>query len=149
MFRAKLDRVAVVVKDVHKTVKEMEDLLGVEFYGPYDDPGPGLAVALPRRGGLELMSPTRSDDAIGATQLLEHKGEGITGIAFRVDDIEEAERHFAERGLKPDVRINHGGMKEIIFRAQEATHGIEIALNEYPEANGMAIEVARDLGAEV
>ncbi|CDX03740.1 Glyoxalase/bleomycin resistance protein/dioxygenase [Desulfitobacterium hafniense] len=127
----------------------MEELPGLEFYGPLDDPGPGLAVALPRRGGLELVAPTRSNDAIGATRLLERKGEGITGIAFRVDDIEEAERHFAERGLKPDVRINHGGLKEILFLAQEATHGIEIAINEYPEANGMGLEVARDLGIEV
>lgn len=149
MLRAKLDRVAVVVRDINKAKKDMEEMLGCEFYGPLDDPGPGLAVALPRRGGLELVAPTRSNDAIGATQLLERKGEGITGIAFRVDDIEEAERHFAKLGLKPDVRINHGGMKEILFQAQEATHGIEIAINEYPEANGLGLEVARDLGIEV
>ncbi len=147
MLRAKLDRVAVVVRDIHKA--KQEELLGLEFYGPLDDPGPGLAVALPRRGGPELVAPTRSNDAIGATRLLERKGEGITGIVFRVDDIEEAERHFVERGPKPDVRINHGGMKEILFLAQEATHGIEIAINEYPEANGMGLEVARDLGIEV
>ncbi len=112
----------------------MEELLGLEFYGPLDDPGPGLAVALPRRGGPELVAPTRSNDAIGATRLLERKGEGITGIAFRVDDIEEAERHFVERGLKPDVRINHSGMKEILFLAQEATHGIEIAIIVPPQS---------------
>jgi len=149
MFSAKLDRVAVVVRDIDQAMKDMKKMLGCEFYGPLDDPGPGLAIALPRRGGLELVSPTRPDDAIGATQLLESKGEGITGIALRVDDIEEAERHFAELGLTPDVRINHGGMKEILFKAQEATHGIEIAINEYPEANGMGLEVARDLGVEV
>jgi methylmalonyl-CoA/ethylmalonyl-CoA epimerase len=149
MIAAKLDRVAVVVRDVNQAVKDMKKLLGVEFYGPFEDSGPGLAVALPRRGGLELVSPMRSDDAIGATKLLERRGEGITGIAFRVDNIEEAERHFAELGLKPDVRISHGGMKEIIFAPQEATHGIEIAINEYPEANGMALEVARDLGVKV
>jgi methylmalonyl-CoA/ethylmalonyl-CoA epimerase len=149
MITAKLDRVAVVVRDINQAVNDMKKLLGVEFYGPFDDPGMGLAVALPRRGGLELASPTRLDDAIGATQLLERKGEGITGIAFRVENMEEAERHFAELGLKPNVRFNHGGMKEMIFFAQEATHGIEIAINEYPEANGMALEVARALGVEV
>lgn len=149
MLRAKLDRVAMVVKDIDKAMKDMGLMLGCEFYGPLDDQGPGLAVALPKRGGLELVAPTRPDDAIGATQFLETNGEGIKGMAFRVDDIEEAERHYASLGLKPDVKINHGGMKEILFRAQEATHGIEIAINEYPEANGMGIEVARDLGVEV
>jgi methylmalonyl-CoA/ethylmalonyl-CoA epimerase len=149
MLKAKLDRVAIVVRDVNKAVKDMKELLGVEFYGPFDDKEVGLAVALPRRGGLELVAPTRSDDAIGATKLLERKGEGITGIALRVDDIEEAERHFAALGLKPDVKINHGGMKELIFLAQEATHGVEMAINEYPEANGLGLEVARDLGIEV
>ena len=89
-----------------------------------------------------------SDDAINATGLLATRGEGITGIALRVDDIEEAERHFAELGLTPDVRINHGGMKEILFKAQEATHNVEIAINEYPEANGLGLEVAHDLGVD-
>lgn len=149
MFRAKLDRVAIVVKDAEKAVKDMEKLLGCEFYGPLDDQGAGLLVALPRRGGIELVSPTRSDDAINATQLLATKGEGITGIALRVEDIQEAERHFASLGLKPDVRINHGGMKEILFKAQEATHNVEIAINEYPEANGLGLEVAHDLGVDV
>ncbi|MDR0435042.1 MAG: VOC family protein [Gracilibacteraceae bacterium] len=145
-MRAKLDRVAIVVSDVKKAKEDFEKLLGVEFYGPFDDAGPGLAVALPRRGGLELFAPTRENDAIGATRTLAAKGEGISGIALRVDDIEEAERHFAALGLKPDVKINHGGMKELIFMAQPATHGVEIAVNEYPEANGLALEVAKDLG---
>ncbi len=149
MFVARLDRVAVVVRDAEQATKDLQEMLGCQFYGPLDDPGPGLSVALPRRGGIELISPTRPDDAIGATQLLDRKGEGITGIALRVDDIEEAERHMAALGLKPDVKINHGGMKELLYKAQEATHGIEIALNEYPEANGMGLEVARDLGVEV
>ncbi len=149
MFKAELNRVAIVVKDIDKAMKDLEAMLGCQFYGPFDDPGPGLKVALPRRGGLELVSPAREDDAIGATKLLAEKGEGITGMGFRVDDIEEAERHMAELGLQPAVRISHNGFKEILYPRQEATHGLEIALNEFPDANGMAIEVGRDLGYEV
>ena len=50
MFRAKLDRVAIVVKDAEKAVKDMEKLLGCEFYGPLDDKGEGLLLAMPIRG---------------------------------------------------------------------------------------------------
>jgi methylmalonyl-CoA/ethylmalonyl-CoA epimerase len=146
MLVGKLDRVAVVVRDVNQAMKDLNDLLGCEFYGPIDDVEVGVAVALPRRGGVELMSPTRGDDLVGATRLLDEVGERITGVAFRVPDIEAAEQHMAARGLKPAMKIERGGMKEILYPAQEGTHGLEIALNEYPEANGLGIEVSRFFG---
>jgi len=149
MIKAKLDRVAIIVRDVNQAVADMEKMLGCEFYGPFDDKAPGLVVALPKSGGIELVSPARDDDAIGASKTLETRGEGIAGISLRVDDIEAAERHFAELGLKPDVRISHGGFSEIIFLAQEATHNVELSICVYPESHGMGLEVARDLGVEV
>lgn len=148
-MKAELIRVAITTKNAAKAKEDFEKLLGVTFYGPYDDKSVGLSVALPRRGGIEVFSPTRDDDAVGATQKLAERGEGISGIALRVDDIEEAERHMASLGLTPNARITHGAMKELLYFAQEATHGVEIALNEYPDANGCAIEVARDMGADV
>lgn len=145
-MKAKLHRVAIVSKDAHQAAKDFSEMLGVEFYGPYRDEGVGLDVALPKSGGLEVMSPFRDDDAIGATQELANSGEGVKGIALRVDDIEEAKQHFASLGLKPDVEFSHGPMKEIIFSPQPATHGIEIAINEFPDEDGCGLAVARDMG---
>lgn len=148
-MKAKLHRVAIVVNDVHKAAKEMSEMFGVEFYGPYRDEHVGLDVALPKSGGMELMSPFRDDDAVGATQELATSGEGIKGIALRVDDLEEAKRHFESIGMKPAVEFSHGPMKEIIFPAQPATHGVEIAINEFPDEDGCGLAVARDMGYDV
>ena len=146
MIKAELNRVAIIVKDVEAAAKEFEELFGVTFYGPYQDDHVGVDVALPRHGGFEMMSPNRPDDGVMATQKLAEKGEGITGIAMRVDDLDEMKEHLAKFGLVPDLEFSHGQMREMIFYASEKTHGVEIAINEFPVANGCAIEVARDMG---
>ena len=103
MIKAELNRVAIIVKDVEAAAKEFEEMFGITFYGPYQDDHVGVDVALPRRGGLEMMSPNRPDDGVMATQKLAEKGEGITGIAFRVDDLDEMKEHLAKYDLKPDL----------------------------------------------
>ena len=62
------------------------------------------------------------------------------------DDLDEMKEHLAKYDLKPDLEFSHGQMREMIFYASEKTHGVEIAINEFPDANGCAIEVARDMG---
>lgn len=89
-IKAQLNRIALRVADADKAVEDLSALLGVSFYGPYDDEGVGLRVALPKSGGIEIMSPMHDHDAIGAYQKLQTEGEGISGIAMRVDDFEEA-----------------------------------------------------------
>lgn len=146
MIKAELNRVAMIVDDVESAKKDFEQMFGISFYGPYADDTVGVNVALPRRGGFEMMSPNRPDDGVKATQKLAEKGEGITGIALRVDDLDEMKAHLATFGLVPDLEFNHGKMREMLFYASEKTHGVEIAINEFPDANGCAIEVARDMG---
>ena len=148
MMKAQLNRIALRVSDADKAVADLNALLGVTFYGPYDDEHMGLRVALPKSGGIEVMAPMHDHDAIGAYQRLQTEGEGISGIALRVDDFEEAKASFAAKGLKPAVEFNHGKFREMIFPPQPATHGLEIAVNEFPDANGAAIQVALDMGVD-
>ena len=148
MIKAQLNRIALRAADADKAVEDLHKLLGVTFYGPYDDEHMGLRVALPKSGGIEVMAPMHDHDAIGAYQALQEKGEGISGIAMRVENFEEAKEHFASLGLKPAVEFNHGKFREMIFPPQPATHGLEIAVNEFPDANGAAIQVALDMGIE-
>ena len=147
-MKAKLNRIALRAADADKAVADLNALLGVTFYGPYNDEHMGLRVALPKSGGIEVMAPMHDHDAIGAYQKLQTEGEGISGIAVRVDDFEEAKAAFAAKGLKPAVEFNHGKFREMIFPPQPATHGLEIAVNEFPDANGAAIQVALDMGVD-
>lgn len=147
-MKAQLNRIALRAADADKAVADLNALLGVTFYGPYNDEHMGLRVALPKSGGIEVMAPMHDHDAIGAYQKLQTEGEGISGIAVRVDDFEEAKAAFAVKGLKPAVEFNHGKFREMIFPPQPATHGLEIAVNEFPDANGAAIQVALDMGVD-
>lgn len=147
-MKAQLNRIALRAADADKAVADLNALLGVTFYGPYNDEHMGLRVALPKSGGIEVMAPMHDHDAIGAYQKLQTEGEGISGIAVRVDDFEEAKAAFAAKGLKPAVEFKHGKFREMIFPPQPATHGLEIAVNEFPDANGAAIQVALDMGVD-
>ena len=57
MIKAELNRVAMIVDDVESAKKDFEQMFGISFYGPYEDNTVGVNVALPRRGGFEMMSP--------------------------------------------------------------------------------------------
>lgn len=148
MVKAQLNRIALRAADADKAVEDLNKMLGVTFYGPYNDEHMGLRVALPKSGGIEVMAPLHDHDAIGAYQALQTQGEGISGIAVRVDDFDAAKAQFAAMGLTPMVEFSHGKFREMIFPAQPATHGLEIAVNEFPDANGAAIQVALDMGVE-
>ena len=76
-MKGKLLRVCLVAHDAEETMKDFHDLFGVEFYGPFDDKGVNLKVALPRSGGMEVSSPTAENDPIGFSKYLEEKGEGF------------------------------------------------------------------------
>ena len=118
MIKAQLNRIALRAADADKAVEDLGKLLGVTFYGPYDDEHMGLRVALPKSGGIEVMAPMHDHDAIGAYQKLQEVGEGVSGIAVRVENFDEAKEHFASMGLKPAVEFNHGKFREMIFPPQ-------------------------------
>lgn len=147
-MKAQLNRVALRVADADKAVADFNALLGATFYGPYTDEHMGLRVALPKSGGIEIMAPVNDHDAIGAYQRLQTEGEGVSGVALRVDDFEAARAAFAAKGMKPISEFKHGKFHEMIFAPQPGTHGLEIAINEFPDANGAAIQVALDMGVD-
>ena len=145
----KLFRVCVVANDAAETMKDFNDLFGVEFYGPFDDEHVKLKVALPRSGGMEVSSPTAADDPIGFSAYLQENGEGIKGIALRVDDIQEAMEELKAKGVQLGVYFEHNLMKECIIPPQPKTHNIEVALNEFPDEDPVGQAVARDMGIDL
>ena len=148
-MKGKLLRVCVVARDADETMKDFHDLFGVEFYGPFDDEGTSLRVALPRSGGMEVSAPASENDPIGFSNYLKENGEGIKGIVFRVDDIAEAMEELKTKGVTLGVYFEHDLMKECIIPPQPATHGIEVALNEFPDEDPVGQAVARDMGIDL
>ncbi|WP_417004101.1 VOC family protein [Adlercreutzia equolifaciens] len=148
-MKGKLIRMCVVANDAAETMRDFNDLFGVEFYGPFDDEHVKLKVALPRSGGMEVSSPTAADDPIGFSQYLAANGEGIKGIALRVDNIQEAMDELKAKGVELGVYFEHNLMKECIIPPQPKTHNIEVALNEFPDEDPVGQAVARDMGIDL
>lgn len=148
-MKGKLIRVCIVCDDAAQTLEDFHDLFGVECYGPFNDEHTSLQVALPRSGGVEFSSPTTEDDPIGFTEYLRHNGEGIKGIVFRVESLDEAIEELEAKGVKLGISFSHGLMRECIIPAQPATHNIEVALNEYPDEDPVGQAVARDMGIDL
>ncbi len=123
-----IDRVAIAVKDLDKAVKFYSELLDIDF-----DVFPGHEGLGMRGGysasGLELLEGTSPDSTIG--KFVKERGEGLWCIVFKVKNMDEAIKRFAEKGLKPVNDISVGTMREVSFHPKDA-FGVEITLAEYP-----------------
>jgi methylmalonyl-CoA/ethylmalonyl-CoA epimerase len=132
----KLDHIHIYVKDLDKAMARFEDLLGVEFTGPFtefaDEWGSKGAFAPP---GIDLEAPTRPNSAVA--KVIERSGEGLVGgVSFKVPDIESSIAELEGKGMKLLGRITMGGLKEAWFHPAGA-YGVLIELCEYQGANAL------------
>jgi len=116
-FKIGILQVCVVVKDVEKAVRNLEELLGIGPFAIYvvdskDMPGVTyrgqagdyrVKVAMTKVGGgvIELIENQRGSNIY--TEFLERHGEGIHHIGLITDDFESAFKNFEGRGLEPSL----------------------------------------------
>jgi len=127
----RIDRIAVGVYDLDKAIDFFSDLLGIKFdlpVGEFESLGVRGAGS---RFGLQLESPLgRGPDFM--QQFIEKKGEGVFAVIFKVDDMEEAVKHFKEKGLRVMGDWSGGGLRQVAFHPR-GSYGIQIVLAEYKE----------------
>jgi len=58
----------------------------------------GIQVAMSWDAGIELIAPLPDRDSF-VKQLMETRGEGIVGVVFAVDDVEQARQAAERRGI--------------------------------------------------
>jgi methylmalonyl-CoA/ethylmalonyl-CoA epimerase len=93
-----LDRVVIVVKDLEKSAKRYSELLGTSFWDAGVQEKQGFRAMFSWEGQIELVSPISAQS--GAAKFLEKKGEGIFGVAWKVEDIDEAQVLVDKHGFK-------------------------------------------------
>ena len=126
----KLDHVHIYVKDIERAVQLFEHWLGIKF-GPiytWDEWGLKDCYAPP---GLLLMQPTSPDDAMDAAKFIERRGEGLSGISVKVQDIEAGIAELEAKGLRLRGKVQVGNVVEAMFHSEES-FGLEIELAHYP-----------------
>ncbi|MCI8992704.1 MAG: glyoxalase [Eubacterium sp.] len=146
MLFEKLDRIGIAVLNIEEAMADYAEMMDGAYYGPFEDDEVGIDVALPRRLGLEFVSPRRPDDKIGITEILKTKGECVTAVCWKVSDIEAAEKHLVNKGLVPIMKLSRCAMKEVVFAPCKKTHGLTVVINEYPHTDGLGIENCRHFG---
>jgi methylmalonyl-CoA/ethylmalonyl-CoA epimerase len=93
-----VNRVTIAVKDLEKAIDFYAKLLGATFHEATaeDVLTLGIRVAMSWDAGIELVSPMPDRESF-ITEFLEQRGEGLMGVVFAVDDVEEA--HKAAQAL--------------------------------------------------
>lgn len=83
----RIEHIGIAVKDIEKSNKVFEDILGVAPYKSEEVESEGVITSFFRTGPnkIELLQATRPDSAIA--RFLEKNREGIHHIAFDVSDI--------------------------------------------------------------
>lgn len=112
----RVTQIAIVVRDIEKTIAVWSELLGLEkpkivetegselthmtFRGKPSDGKAKLAFINMENVVLEFIQPV--DGPSTWQDFLEKRGEGIHHIAFNVENLEETLRKFREIGVKPE-----------------------------------------------
>ncbi len=91
-----VNRVVMAVKDLDRAVAHYSRLLNTSFIDVSAGAEPfGLSAAISFDAGIELCAPLPGRDSF-VKKFIDQHGEGITGVVFVVDDVDQA-RDVAEK----------------------------------------------------
>jgi len=124
----RIDHLHIYVKDLERAIQRFEDLLGVKFTGimNWEEWGIRDAYAPP---GLVVIQPASADSAVA--KFIEGKGEGLSGVSFRVSNIDDAIAELQSKGLRLLDKVQLGSLTEALFEPLEP-FGVTVELCEYP-----------------
>jgi len=96
-----VNRVTIAVKDLKKGMEVYSRLLGATFHGAkaQDAAAFGIEVAMSWDAGIELVAPLPDRDS-HVKEFIEQRGEGLMGVVFGVDDVEEAREQAQSLGAQ-------------------------------------------------
>ena len=96
-----VNRVTIAVKDLEKGMALYSKLLGATFHSAKSDDAEsyGFRVAMSWDAGIELVSPLPGRDSFVGTSI-EKRGEGVVGVVFAVDDVDEARERAEKLGIR-------------------------------------------------
>ncbi len=98
----KVDQIGVVVRDLERTAKFLEEKFGIGPFAviDYDHPTAKIKIGLAFLENLQLELIEVVEGESIHSKFLERSGEGIHHIGFFVKDVEEAKRWAEENGMK-------------------------------------------------
>jgi methylmalonyl-CoA/ethylmalonyl-CoA epimerase len=137
-----VNRVTIAVKDLDKGIALYSRLLGATFHDQSTPAEPyGLRCAISWDAGIELVAPLRGRDSFAEKHIARH-GEGLMGVVFAVDDVDEGRQRAEEMGIgvlglieydQNQIREYHQDMfkkyKEYMMNPAD-TYGVGVVLGQ-------------------
>jgi methylmalonyl-CoA/ethylmalonyl-CoA epimerase len=133
----RVEHVAIAVNDMAKSMKMLQDTLGIEMEYEEKIGETRLAMFPVGETYLELLSSNASAQDSRVTEWIEKNGQSLFHLCFEVDDIDAALVELKGKGVKlldEEPRIGHGGSR-IAFINPESTGNILIELAEMAEGH--------------
>jgi methylmalonyl-CoA/ethylmalonyl-CoA epimerase len=133
----RVEHVAIAVNDMAKSMKMLQDTLGIEMEYEEKIGETRLAMFPVGETYLELLSSNASAQDSRVTEWIEKNGQSLFHLCFEVDDIDAALVELKGKGVKlldEEPRIGHGGSR-IAFINPESTGDILIELAEMAESH--------------
>lgn len=85
-----VNRVVIAVKDLDKAIDTYSKLLGATFHDvSAGSEQYGVKAVISWDAGIELCAPIPGRDSY-IEQIIKKRGEGMTGVVFCVDDVDQA-----------------------------------------------------------
>jgi methylmalonyl-CoA/ethylmalonyl-CoA epimerase len=133
----RVEHVAIAVNDMAKSMKMLQDTLGIEMEYEEKIGETRLAMFPVGETYLELLSSNASAQDSRVTEWIEKNGQSLFHLCFEVDDIDAALVELKGKGVKlldEEPRIGHGGSR-IAFINPESTGDILIELAEMAKSH--------------
>ena len=133
----RVEHVAIAVNDMAKSMKMLQDTLGIEMEYEEKIGETRLAMFPVGETYLELLSSNASAQDSRVTEWIEKNGQSLFHLCFEVEDIDAALVELKGKGVKlldQEPRIGHGGSR-IAFINPESTGDILIELAEMAESH--------------
>jgi len=100
MKTRKIEHIGIAVSDLNQAIAFYEEVLGLECYGIEEVADQKVRTAFFRIGDtkIELLESTDPEGPIG--RFIEKRGPGIHHMAFAVDNVSEALKEAAGKGVR-------------------------------------------------
>lgn len=127
-----IEHIGIAVKDLDKSIRFYEDVLGLACYAIEEVKDQKVKTAFFKLGDtkIELLESTDPGGPIG--KFIEKKGEGVHHLAFAVDGIENALVTLQEKGIQLVDQQPRKGAEglDIAFLYPKSTGGVLTELCE-------------------
>ncbi len=131
----RIHHLAVLVKDIDRSLKFWRDILGIEPSHITDVPQEGARIAFLPLGEseIELVQPTAPDT--GISRYLEKHGPGMHHVCLQVDDLSSLLARLKSGGIQlinESPVVGENG-RSYAFIHPKSTQGVLVELYQLPE----------------